>query len=258
MSTFTPSKRVKRVKKRDSREFLRRQTILHQPVIGDTPARSTGLKGKGKDTAASIVTVQGEEKGQKEVKIWPGGLFERLAAGATEEDVESDHAPTPLRIHGGTASSHRRVTLSPTRRHDDCELTFDFHRLGLSTPVAANTASPAQQHSFRRSTGSSSFSSVSTEASHAEREGAAEMEFSADEELADSDKENCPAPVDEPDVGDMSEDAEQMARVLFEGPLTGATLLEDASGELVPLYVYGQSRCELMEQWKCTNSTWEV
>lgn len=215
--THTPSKRQRTtVRKRDSREFLRRQTIVHEPYAG-TPSTSTKGKGKGKAVDAS---------GRK---IWPGGFFERSGRDVDEE-ADTDYAPTPSRYEVG-AGKTRRATLSPTRQHDDCELTFDFDRLGLATP--ARFSDDGRTTRFQRERSTDLSEEEEFDASDRMHESYASLDFSAEEELADSDKENCPAANEGEEAEEAVPEAEQMEQELFEGAMTGGAYpFDEPSGEL--------------------------
>jgi hypothetical protein len=235
---------VRRVKKRDSREYLRRQTIVHQPYLA-TPVRSAigqdrdegkaKATGKGKERAIPLEQAQDRQAGKK---VWPGGFFERPQSEdrGDDEEGESEYAPTPVRFaRTAQGQKSRRATLSPERVHHDCELTFDFHRLGLSTPVPVGAQSAFVEETHRRPRRSSSASSGATGVS--EMGDMQEMEFSADEELADSDKENCPAPYDQDrhPVEAETQEAEMQRRAdgLLDASFTRAVIFEeDERGEL--------------------------
>ena len=193
----TPSKGQKVVWKRDSREFLRRQTILHQPYNGCTPVKGAQQK-------------QEEKAGRK---VWPGGFFDRPLA-QREDEEETDFAPTPARFG-------RRKTPSPTRRHEDDGLALDFGRMGLASPAVAAPEA-------RRARRSSSLASTTSSDRSEEVLGMDVFEgcLSTDDELADSDKENCPGP-DEAHSA-ITEQSEEGSADLFDGPVSEVLFPENS------------------------------
>ena len=108
--------RVPRVKKRDSREFIRRKTLL--PSVQEN------------------AEVEGKEVKKVKEKIWEGGFHERRDTGIESDQESEASSPSPLR--STHASSRLDGIPSETLVHSDLTLTFEAFRLADSplTPLA--------------------------------------------------------------------------------------------------------------------------
>jgi len=139
------------VRKRDSREFLRRKTLLLSARKANTPAPSTARK---EDTE----------------KEWSGGFYVKGARPrAVEADVDSDDEFTTPRITFHDPGS-------PVVAEDDhCDLTFDFGNFRLHDAASPLVCRPTIATLDRRESPESS---------------EVESESEEDESYADSDKEN--------------------------------------------------------------------
>lgn len=216
LSRVIPATPRGRVKKRDSREFMRRQTILLSP-------RS------GRESSAEVDEEEEGEVREKEVKkVWPGGFHERRpSTGADDSDCSSPSSSS------ASSPVPARYLDTPSRRHDDAsDLTFDFSRFRMTDSPLSNThRTPGTTRRISLLAGpgagtlSDQKSTAGSESSEAEEEEGEEWTEDEDE---DSDKENAPAPIE---YGEVEEEEVKEDYPLFEGALTGKILMDSADEE---------------------------
>lgn len=214
LSKAVPATPRSRLKKRDSREFMRRKTILVTPPRRSQP-QADGEEGEG---SAS----EDDEKTEKGMKKWPGGFHERRMSDGSDSSSSSSRSvsPTP-----GLYPETPGVGVN----EDHCDLTLDFSRFRVSDSPLSNTRpAPIRRPSLLSGPNLQQEDDKSdAEASGSESEEEDGEEWS-ETEGEDSDKENAPAPYEH--TGE-EEDEEKEEYPLFQGPLTGSRV-DQEDGEL--------------------------
>jgi len=173
------STRVPRVKKRDSREFIRRKTLL---------------------LSAKENSERNEPGSSKGEKTWAGGFYEWRDEDESGVDWEASFSSTPMTFR--QTSSHADGT--PSRRAvvpAQSDLTLDFSAFRLSdTPLTSVSSSEVNEKE-----GAASLSGP-----RASEEDEVYVGDNGDSEAGDSDKENSAMPIspetdssDDEDVGPM-------------------------------------------------------
>lgn len=237
LSKAVPPTPRSRLKKRDSREFMRRKTIL------STPPRRRGISQDEEVDEDPVREVEEAESSLTSGKKWPGGFHERR-----EEDNISDYGSSPSSSSTSPTPVAYPETSAGTRiTEDHCDLTLDFSRFRVSDSPLSDT--PNARPMFTRRPSLLSRPSIQADL---DQKSDADQSFSEEEqreeewsgtEGEDSDKENAPAPMD-PGVGEEEEE-EKVEYPLFEGPLTGGRHLEGDNGDHDGELFTTASRCRM-------------
>jgi hypothetical protein len=220
LSKAVPATPRSKLRKRDSREFMRRKTMLVTPPRRNHIARED-------PQPETVSEIEEERTGREGSQLWPGGFYERRDTarhsdcGSSPSSSITSPAPT---LYPETQGART------TESEDHCNLTLDFSRFRVSDSPLSNT----RPTSIRRPSLLSGSSRVAdldaksdADATFSEVSDDEEDEAWSGSEGDDSDKENAPAPVEY--AGDSEE--EKADYPLFDGPLTGSRSHAPDSGD---------------------------
>ena len=189
---------ITRVKKRDSRDYMRRKTLLSSTTHGSSRDKNGSPKGKP--------------------KIWDVGFHERRDEEESEAESESSVSSSRIQLQPNPQRSERTLSKpNATVLHSDLTLDFSAFRLTDTPPTSVSSIEAIDKDR--------AYPNVKPRADEQEEDSGRMEDDSAaeDSEAGDSDKENTVLRID---PGIESDDKEDVGSMKESGVILGFGAME--------------------------------